>query len=239
MLKGDAVQDFTLMFLQMWNVVEYVKLSRAERENAQNHLLDEYRRYIQMPIPKCEEAGKGFVIPYDDNPLDDEQVGELVYLDILNTAKKYVHIMTPYLVLDHNMMVALTYAAKRGVDVKIIMPHIPDKEYAFILARTFYNELLEAGVEIYEFLPGFVHSKIFVSDDEKAVVGSINMDFRSMYLSFECAAFLYRNKEIHTIEEDFQNTLKECEKVTGEVYRSQPLWKKLAGSLLRLFAPLM
>ena len=239
MLKGDAVQDFTLMFLQMWNVVEYVKLSRAERDNAQHHLLDEYRRYIQMPIPKCEEAGKGFVIPYDDNPLDDEQVGELVYLDILNTAKKYVHIMTPYLVLDHNMMVALTYAAKRGVDVKIIMPHIPDKEYAFILARTFYNELLEAGVEIYEFLPGFVHSKIFVSDDEKAVVGSINMDFRSMYLSFECAAFLYRNKEIHTIEEDFQNTLKECEKVTGEVYRSQPLWKKLAGSLLRLFAPLM
>lgn len=239
MLKGDAVQDFTLMFLQMWNVVEYVKLSRAERENAQNHLLDEYRRYIRMPIPKCEESGKGFVIPYDDNPLDDEQVGELVYLDILNTAKKYVHIMTPYLVLDHNMMVALTYAAKRGVDVKIIMPHIPDKEYAFILARTFYNELLEAGVEIYEFLPGFVHSKVFVSDDEKAVVGSINMDFRSMYLSFECAAFLYRNKEIHTIEEDFQNTLKECEKVTGEVYRSQPLWKKLAGSLLRLFAPLM
>ena len=239
MLKGDAVRDFTLMFLQMWNVVEYVKLSRAERETTDDHLLEEYRRYIQMPIPKCSEEGKGFVIPYDDNPLDDEQVGELVYLDILNTAKKYVHIMTPYLVLDHNMIVALTYAAKRGVDVKIITPHIPDKKYAFILARTFYNELLDAGVEIYEFLPGFVHSKVVVSDDEKAVVGSINMDFRSLYLSFECAALLYKNKEIATIEADFQESLKSCEKVTKEVYNRLPAWEKLAGSLLRLFAPLM
>ncbi len=239
MLKGDAVRDFTLMFLQMWNVVEYVKLSRAERETTDDHLLEEYRRYIQMPIPKCSEEGKGFVIPYDDNPLDDEQVGELVYLDILNTAKKYVHIMTPYLVLDHNMIVALTYAAKRGVDVKIIMPHIPDKKYAFILARTFYNELLDAGVEIYEFLPGFVHSKVVVSDDEKAVVGSINMDFRSLYLSFECAALLYKNKETATIEADFQESLKSCEKVTKEVYNRLPAWEKLAGSLLRLFAPLM
>lgn len=239
MLKGDAVRDFTLMFLQMWNVVEYVRLPRAERETAEDHLLEEYRRYIQMPIPKCDEEGKGFVIPYDDNPLDNEQVGELVYLDILNTAKKYVHIMTPYLVLDRSMIVALTYAAKRGVDVKIIMPHIPDKKYAFILARTFYNELLDAGVEIYEFLPGFVHSKVFVSDDEKAVVGSINMDFRSLYLSFECAALLYKNKETAAIEADFQESLKSCEKVTKEIYNSQPVWKKLAGSLLRLFAPLM
>ena len=239
MLKGDAVRDFTLMFLQMWNVVEYVRLPKVQRDRAEAHLLDEYRRYIQMPLPKCEESGRGFVVPYDDNPLDNEQVGELVYLDILNTAKKYVHIMTPYLVLDHNMVVALTYAAKRGVDVKIIMPHIPDKQYAFILARTFYNELLEAGVEIYEFLPGFVHSKVVVSDDEKAVVGSINMDFRSLYLSFECAALMYKNKEINVIEEDFRNTLEKCEKVTKEVYRRMPFWQKLAGSLLRLFAPLM
>ena len=137
------------------------------------------------------------------------------------------------------MIVALTYAAKRGVDVKIIMPHIPDKKYAFILARTFYNELLDAGVEIYEFLPGFVHSKVVVSDDEKAVVGSINMDFRSLYLSFECAALLYKNKEIATIEADFQESLKSCEKVTKEVYNRLPAWEKLAGSLLRLFAPLM
>lgn len=239
MLKGDAVRDFTLMFLQIWNVVEYVRLPKVQRDRTEAHLLDEYRRYIQMPLPKSEENGKGFVVPYDDNPLDNEQVGELVYLDILNTAKKYVHIMTPYLVLDHNMVVALTYAAKRGVDVKIIMPHIPDKQYAFILARTFYNELLEAGVEIYEFLPGFVHSKVVVSDDEKAVVGSINMDFRSLYLSFECAALMYKNKEINVIEEDFRNTLEKCEKVTKEVYRRMPFWQKLAGSLLRLFAPLM
>lgn len=239
MLKGDAVRDFTLMFLQMWNVVEFVKIAKDRKTQASEHYLEEYQKYIRMPIPENKEEGKGYVIPYNDNPLDEELVGELVYMDILNTATRYVHIMTPYLVLDHNMIVALTYAAKRGVDVKIIMPHIPDKKYAFILARTYYNELLDAGVEIYEFLPGFVHSKNFISDDEKAVVGSINMDFRSLYLSFECAALLYKNKEIAAIEADFQEALKQCEKVTKDVYNNQQLWKKLAGSLLRLFAPLM
>ncbi|MDO4523331.1 MAG: cardiolipin synthase [Eubacteriales bacterium] len=224
MFRGDAARSFTLMFLRMWTVVSRVTFP------------EDYTRYLTTQV---SVEGDGFVMPYSDNPLDNEQVGELVYMDILNTATKYVHIMTPYLVLDHEMIVALTYAAKRGVDVKIIMPHIPDKKYAFILARTYYNELLKAGVQIYEFLPGFVHSKLFVSDDEKAVVGSINLDYRSLYLSFECAAMLYRSRTVLDIEADFEETLKQCMQVTTDICAKEAMHIRLAGKILRFLAPLM
>lgn len=227
MLKGDAVRSFTLMFLRMWKVT------------AKTEFAESYKKYIDMPLAAGPVEGTGYTIPFDDNPLDGEQVGEIVYMDILYAAKEYVHIMTPYLVLDHEMIVALKYAAKRGVDVKIMMPHIPDKLYAFLLARTYYNELLEAGVEIYEFIPGFLHTKAIVSDGEKAVVGSINMDFRSFYLSFECGVLLYQNQEVAAIEEDYQKTLQQCVKVTEEVYSKQPVIHKISGKVLRLFAPMM
>ena len=147
--------------------------------------------------------------------------------------------MTPYLILDTEMMTALKFAAKRGVEVIIIMPHVPDKWYAFVLAKTYYNELLDAGVQIYEYTPGFVHAKVFTSDDRKAVVGTINMDYRSLYLHFECAAFLYENSEIPAVENDFQETLKKCQKITQEDYKKQKSFDKIAGSILRVFAPLM
>lgn len=227
MIQGEAVRSFTLMFLRMWKVTAEPKAPES------------YRKYVDASVNRDLPQGSGFAVPFDDNPLDGEQVGELVYMDILYSAKKYVHITTPYLVLDHEMIVALTYAARRGVDVKIMMPHIPDKQYAFWLARTYYNELLEAGVKIYEFEPGFVHTKSIVSDDEKAVVGSINMDYRSFYLSFECAVLLYKNSEIAEIEKDFQQTLRKCLAVTEEFYRQQPLYQRLAGKVMRLFAPLL
>ena len=179
------------------------------------------------------------MIPYGDSPLDDENVGELVYMDILNTARDYVHIMTPYLILDHEMITALTYAAKRGVDVKIIMPGIPDKPYAFALGKTYYPELLRAGVEIYQYVPGFVHAKVFTSDDRKAVVGTINLDYRSLYLHFECATLMYQVDEIEKIEEDFQETLKKCKRITMEDYKKEKLITRFFGKVLRLFAPLM
>ena len=174
-----------------------------------------------------------------DPYLDVIYVGKMVYMDILNTSKRYVHIMTPYLILDNEMMTALKFAAKRGVEVIIIMPHVPDKWYAFVLAKTYYNELLDAGVQIYEYTPGFVHAKVFTSDDRKAVVGTINMDYRSLYLHFECAAFLYENSEIPAVENDFQETLKKCQKITQEDYKKQKSFDKIAGSILRVFAPLM
>ena len=119
------------------------------------------------------------------------------------------------------------------------MPHIPDKWYAFVLAKTYYNELLDAGVQIYEFIPGFVHAKVFTSDDRKAVVGTINLDYPSLYLHFECAAYMYKNSEIPKIEKDFQDTLRQCQQMSQEDYKKQPLFNRIAGKVLRLFAPLM
>ena len=222
MIKGDAVKSFTMMFLQMWNV--------TEKE-------PEYGKYLQ----KAEKASqaKGFVLPYGDSPFDDEPVGETVYMDILNRAKKYVHIMTPYLIIDQSMITALTFAAKRGVDVKLILPHIPDKKFVFALAKSHYKELLKAGVRIYEYTPGFVHAKIFTSDDEKAVVGTINLDYRSLYLHFECAAFLYQVEEIAEIEKDFQRTLEKCQEVTLENRKKGTFFLRLEGWLLKWLAPLM
>ena len=224
MVKGEAVRNFTLMFLQMWGVDE-------KREDY----------YDYLAVPRLEEFARapGYVLPYGDSPLDNENVGELVYMDMLNTANRYVHIMTPYLILDHDMITALTYTAKRGVEVIILMPHIPDKVYAFTLAKTYYPELLESGVQIYEYTPGFVHAKVFVSDDDKAVVGTINMDYRSMYLHFECGAYMYKVPEIARSEEDMQNCLEVSQRVTLEDFRRRSPWSRLAGGVLRLIAPLM
>ena len=227
MVKGDAVTSFTMMFLQMWNITE------KEPED--------YGRYLRDPefFYPPELSMEGFVIPYGDSPLDQETVGELVYLDIINTARNYVHIMTPYLILNYELVQALQFAAKRGVETIIIMPHIPDKEYAFLLAKAHYEELIRAGVQIYEYTPGFVHAKVFTSDDEKAVVGTINMDYTSLYLHFECAAYIYRNEVIKDVERDFKETLAKSQVITLEECRHYPWYKKFAGRVLRLFAPLM
>lgn len=224
MIEGEAVRNLTLMFLEMWNV--------DEPQAVYDAYLDASRNFSNL-------QGQGYVIPYGDSPLDHETVGELVYMDILNSAKDYVHIMTPYLILDHEMITALTYAAKRGIDVKIIMPGIPDKAYAYALAKTYYPELLRAGVKIYQYEPGFVHAKSFTSDDTKAIVGTINLDYRSLYLHFECAVYLYQVPEIAQVEADFQETLKACREVTMDMCKNEKFFTKLSGRILRLIAPLM
>ena len=227
MVKGDAVKSFTLMFLQMWDIAEINTPTPTAK-------------YIRSGFePAMDLPAEGYVIPYGDSPYDTEYVGERVYMDILYNAKRYVHIMTPYLILDEEMITALTYAVKRGVEVIIMMPHVPDKIYAYLLARTYYGELIDAGVEIYEYTPGFVHAKVFTSDDEKAVVGTINLDFRSLYLHFEDAVFIYKNPAVASAEEDFQRTLEKCQKITKEDCRQYNVFKKLLGRVLRLVAPLM
>ncbi len=227
MLQGEGVQSFTMMFLQMWNITE------RQKEN--------YGKYIYPGEELLNDAKPelGFVIPYGDSPLDGENVGERVYMDIINQARDYVHMMTPYLILDNEMVTALTFAAKRGVDTVLMMPHIPDKKYAYLLARSYYPELIEAGVKIYEYTPGFVHAKVFVSDDETAVVGTINLDFRSLYLHFECGVWIHKNPVVDAIEEDFLETLKKCRQVTLKDCRRYPFLPKFAGRMLRLIAPLM
>lgn len=222
MLEGDAVQGLTMMFLQMWNVTEKVV---------------DYGKYLQKAEKELE--AEGFVMPYGDSPFDEELIGEMVYMDILNRAKQYVHIMTPYLIIDQRMLTALCFAAKRGIDVKIILPHKPDKKFAFALAKSHYRELLMAGVKIFEYTPGFVHAKVFTSDDEKAVVGTINLDYRSLYLHFECGAFLYQVEEVEKIETDFQETLEKCQEITLENYKKGTGLLRFCGWFLKVLAPLM
>ena len=234
MIKGEAVTSFAMMFLHLWGIKE------AEPENYDRFLYDGEGRSMQSlkEFPDSMEPA-GFVMPYADSPMDGENVGEQVYLDILGNARRYVHIMTPYLILDDITLAALKYAAKRGVETIIIMPHIPDKLYAYLLARSYYEELLKAGVRIFEYTPGFIHSKSFVSDDEEAVVGTINLDYRSLYLHFECAAYFYRNPVVQEVEQDFEETLKVCQEITLESCRKYPFWRRFAGRALRLFAPQM
>ena len=225
-LEGEAVRSLTLMFLQMWGM--------DEREPD----TDSYGRYLRVPQRPLPEAS-GYVLPYADSPLDDERVGECVYLDILNHAERYVRIMTPYLILDETMIMALTFAAKRGVDVELILPHVPDKKFAFALAKGHYRELLDAGVKIYEYTPGFVHAKVFVSDDRKAVVGTINLDYRSLYLHFEDAVYLYDCPCIKDIVADYDATRAQSQVVTHGDLARIPLHTRIAAALLKLVAPLM
>ena len=224
MVKGDAVKSLTQMFLQLWDLEGY--------EN-------NYEDYLEILPRKPENVYPGYVIPYADSPLDGEPVGKFVYMNILQRATGYVDIMTPYLILEHDMITALCDAVRRGVRVRIILPHIPDKNYAFALARTHYEYLTSEGVEIYEYLPGFVHAKVFVSDDNTAVVGTINMDYRSLYLHFENAVLMYKAEEIARIKEDFEETLLKCVRVTPEYIRGISLKHKLLGFFLKIFAPLM
>ncbi|MGV3537974.1 phospholipase D-like domain-containing protein, partial [Streptococcus agalactiae] len=182
MLKGKAVDSFLLLFLQMWSITEE-KMLVAPYLGVHDDLVE----------------NEGYVIPYGDSPLDTDKVGENVYIDILNHAREYVYIMTPYLILDSELEHAIQFAAERGVDVRIIMPGIPDKPIPYALAKTYYQALIKSGVKIYEYTPGFVHSKIFLSDNTKAVVGTINLDYRSLYHHFECAVYLYKVDAIQDI----------------------------------------
>lgn len=222
-LRGDAVKSFTLMFLQMWSFDE----EKVELGN-----------YLEYDGGSYPEAS-GYVMPFSDVPLDDEKVGENVYMDILNRASDYVHITTPYLILDDEMKRALQYAAARGVEVSIILPGIPDKHMAYALAKNHYKSLLRYGINLYEYTPGFMHAKNFICDDKKAVVGSINLDYRSLYHHFECAAYMYRTDVIREIEQDFQETLKKCRKITPETIKNEKIYYRAAGHVMKLVAPLM
>ena len=221
LVRGEAVRSFTLMFLQMWNT--------AERK------LEDFTPYLKV----FPAEGRGLFIPYGSCPYDADRLAEMVYMDLINRARRYVHIMTPYLVIDNEMATALAFAAKRGVEVSLILPHIPDKKYMFALAKTYYPQLLEAGVRIFEYTPGFVHAKILVSDSCRAVVGTINFDYRSLYLHFECGVYMEDAPAVEQVEQDFLDTLTRCQEATLTQWKARSLGSRLTGYLLRLFAPLL
>lgn len=230
MLSGPAAWSMTLMFLEMW--------SATLRDR--NEPVEDFAAYMprSFPAPSLPAEQLGLVQPYCDSPMDSENVGEHVYMHILNHARDYVYISTPYLIIDDNMLSSVKLAAKSGVDVRIITPHTPDKRLVHMTTRSYYRELLEAGVRIYEYSPGFIHSKVFVSDDSIATVGTTNLDFRSLYTHFECGACLYRSPAIADIKQDFLTTLEECQEITPADCRDNFL-TRVGNSILRLWAPLM
>ena len=224
MVKGRAAWSFTLMFLQMWEMCTGTN--------------EDYAQYYPWSETPCEENDDGFVQPYADSPMDRENVGEHVYLQIISTAKDYVYIATPYLIIDDSMLSALVLAAKSGVDVRIITPHIWDKRLVHMTTRSYYRELISAGVKVYEYTKGFVHAKNFVSDDGVATVGTTNMDYRSLYLHFECGVVMYESAAVAEVKEDFMRTLESCQEITMKDCKVN-FFTELAQDFLRLIAPLM
>lgn len=225
-VTGDAVRGYTMMFLHMWNV-------SLQKEK------EDYDKYLGVEAPRPTSDCQGYVIPYGDGPHQSEKVAEHVYMDIMHCARRYVSIMTPYLILDSEFLQTLIHTAKRGVEVKLLLPHIPDKWPAIVIARSFYPELIEAGVRVYEYTPGFVHAKMFVADDEMAVVGTINLDFRSLYLHYECGGFFYKNAVVEKIVKDFEETFAKSQRMTLSSYKKMKFIDRTAGRVLRLIGPLM
>ena len=223
-LKGEAVWSFTLMFIETWNT-----FSKKENVRITDH--------VMYKVPGNNYTGSGIVLPYGDTPLGSERLGENIYIDILSKAQRYVYIFSPYLIISEKMIYALQMAAKRGVDVRIVTPGTPDKWIVHRLTRSYYRYLLKAGVKIYEYTPGFLHAKSFVCDDDIAVVGSINLDYRSLYLHFECATLLYKSGVIMDIKEDALKTIDASEEIL--LGKGRLFFHELFDAVLHLFAPLM
>ena len=224
MLKGEAAWSVTVMFLSMWEA-----LTKSG---------EDFEKYYPAELSPSSYSGRGYTQPYSDSPLDNENVGEQVYLQILQNAKKYVYINTPYLILDEHMMSALCLAAKSGIDVRIVTPHIADKRLVHMTTRSNYSLLIAAGVRIYEYTNGFIHSKTFVSDDRVATVGSANLDFRSLYMHFECGAFMCDTDAVSEIKADFLRTLDNCTPITADDCKGG-FFKYALQNFLRFFAPFM
>ncbi len=223
LLEGDAVWSMTVMFLTMWdNIADWD---------------EDFERF--RPPASPVRPWTGYVQPYTDTPLDREAVGQSVYLNMISKAKNYIYITTPYLIVDVATNTALCNAAKSGVDVRIITPHIPDKRYVFEVTRAHYQPLLEAGVQIYEYTPGFIHAKNFVVDDRFATVGTVNLDYRSLFLHFEDGVWLCEAPCIRDIRKDFEATLKVSELYSLRRFKHLNILLQLYRSILRVFAPLM
>ncbi len=225
-LRGEGVRSMCIMFLHMWNALRPTDTTEAMRQ------------YMPRPEDISDIRCGGVVQPYGDSPVDSEPMAENVYLNIINQAVDYLYIVSPYVIIDTETNRALCLAAKRGVDVRLMVPEIPDKKMIYHLTQSYFPELIESGVKIFKFTPGFVHSKVFVADDRLAVVGSINTDYRSLYLHFENACLLVDHPEIPAVKKDFEDTFPRCELVKLKERRFN-LFYDAYLSVLRLFAPLL
>lgn len=225
-LEGEAVRSMTLLFLEMWNA------------NRPTDSCESAAAYMPDPVRSAQVHCEGLVQPYGDSPVDSEILAENVYLNMINQATCYVYIYTPYVVIDYEMTRALCLAARRGVDVRLVVPAIPDKKIVYALTKSYFPELIENGVKVYRFTPGFVHSKVFLADDRQAIVGSVNLDYRSLTLHFENACMFVDHPVIPSVKADFEETFPRCEPVEVKERRFG-FWHGLYLGLLRLFAPLL
>lgn len=223
-LTGEAVRSLTVMFLEMWNAVK-----DSDKENTHEY----FPEADDCTLSEC------FLQPYADNPMDNEQIGENVYMNIIGNSRKYVYFMTPYLIITDEMNHALGLAAKRGVDVRIITPGIPDKKLVYMVTRSYYAGLVRNGVRIYEYTPGFCHAKQCVSDDRISTCGTINLDYRSLYHHFENGCIMYDQKIAHEIKMDFEETFKKCREVTEKYISNRTQFLRIGQCFLRLFAQLL
>lgn len=223
-LNGPAVTSFTLLFLSMWDYLTH------EDTNTSDFTLQDFPENHQV----------GVVQPFGDSPLDGEAISESVYRNLIGQAKESVYILTPYLVISDELESTISLAAKRGVSVHIVTPRIPDKWYVQAVGRASYEGFVQAGVRVYEYTPGFIHSKAILVDDTFAVVGTINLDYRSMYLHFECGVWLYNTPSLQDIKNDMCDTIQNhAEEITEETLSEVSVARRLTRSLLRIFAPLM
>lgn len=223
-ITGESVWSFTIMFLSSWSLI--------------NKKDEDFLKYkASYRIPNSEK--NSYVIPFFDNPLDHEIVSHNVYLNLIQSATKYIYINTPYLIVGHDILNSLCSAAKKGVEVIICTPHIPDKKAVFEVTRSKYEVLIKNGVKIYEYTPGFLHAKSFVVDDIYSVIGTINLDYRSLYLHFECGVWIYNSEVIFDIKKDYLKTLKLCKKITLEDCKKISKIKRLYREILNIFAPLL
>lgn len=224
MIKGPAAWSFTSMFLTLWCTL--------------SHSSENYEKYQpveqQGPCP-----GSGFVQPFSDIPTDNIPLGRDAYMNMISRAQRYIYIMTPYFIVDNEILTSLCLAAKSGVDVRLITPYIGDSWFVHLMTRTYYAELIECGVTVYEYTPGFMHAKNVVCDDELAICGSINFDYRSFYLQMECAVLLYQCQSVFDMKEDFEGTRKKCRQITAEDCNDYPWYNQFFSMLLKIFAPLM
>jgi cardiolipin synthase len=229
LISGEGAWSLTLIFLRLWNLEAQLRKKKS---------LDDFESFYPWQETNCPVSSDGFVQPYAESPITKEYAGEKVYIHIINMARSYLYINTPYLIPDDALLYALVLAAASGVDVRIITPHIPDKPLVHLVTRSYYRTLIKAGVRIYEFTGGFNHSKTFVSDDCIATVGTTNLDFRSLCLHYECGVVIYKNSQISRIKDDFLATLPSCKEFTLKDCARNAAFRFLQD-LLRILAPLM
>ena len=221
-ITGASVNSLVVLFLEMWNL--------SEKKDVENY--EFYKR-------KTSEVGEGFIIPIGDDPFDDEPIGKQTYLHILENAKEKVDIIMPYFVVDGDFLRTFLHTAKKGVKIRLILPGIPDKKFVNYVAKTYYKDMLENGIEIYEYSHGFTHAKIMMADNEKALIVTINLDYRSFFLHFEDGIYLYKVSEIQKMCLDFEETISKCQKITFKEFAKYSKIKLLIGKVLRLFGPLL